>query len=270
MTKVLGLMTCFNRKDKTVRALKNLIHGNPGIDFSFIVADDASTDGTFQALKEFKNVTVLSGNGSLFYSGGMRLAIAEAKKSDDRFDYCLLFNDDVDFADRAIEELCAKDTSVIWVGPTSDGKGDLSYGGVVKTSKWRPKTEIVMADSLQGRDCDTFNANCVLIPWRIFLELDNIDSVYTHSMGDFDYGFSAVKKGYDIRVSDKFVGVCPDNPVQASWRNTELSLKERIRRKESPKGLPTKEWFHYLNKNYNVVTAVVYSLIPYLRIIFKK
>ena len=57
MIKVLGLMTCFNRKDKTVRALKNLIQGNPEIDFSFIVADDASTDGTAQALKEFKTVT---------------------------------------------------------------------------------------------------------------------------------------------------------------------------------------------------------------------
>lgn len=270
MIKVLGLMTCFNRKDKTVRAMKNLIQGNPEIDFSFIVADDASTDGTAQVLKEFEAVTVLSGDGSLFYSGGMRLAIAKAKKLEESYDYCLLFNDDVDFVCSAIEKLCAKDASVIWVGPTSDENGKLSYGGIVKTSKYRPKTEIVKADSSDGRVCDTFNANCVLIPWEIFKELDNIDPVYTHSMGDFDYGFSAKKKGYTIKVSDQFVGVCPDNPVQASWRNTELSLKERIRRKESPKGLPTKEWFHYLNKNYNFITAVIYSCIPYLRIILKK
>ena len=270
MIKVLGLMTCFNRKEKTVRALNNLIKGNPEIEFHFIVADDASTDGTADALKEFDSVTVLSGNGSLFYSGGMRLAISEAKKSAIDFDYCLLFNDDVDFTERAIEELCRKDSSVIWVGPTSDEKGELSYGGVVKTSNWRPKTEIIMADSSEGKNCDTFNANCVLIPWDIFKKLDNIDGIYTHSMGDFDYGFSAVRKGYEIKVADKFVGVCPDNPVQASWRNTNLSLKERIRRKESPKGLPAKEWFYYLKKNYNGITAIVYSVIPYLRIILKK
>lgn len=270
MIKVLGLMTCFNRKEKTVRALKRLIQGNPGIVFSFIVADDASNDGTSEALKEFDSVRVLHGDGNLFYSGGMRLAIEEAKKATADFDYCLLFNDDVDFADHAIEELCKKDVSSIWVGPTSDEKGELSYGGVVKTSNWRPKTEIVMADSIEGKLCDTFNANCVLIPWGIFEKLDNIDGVYTHSMGDFDYGFSAVKKGYKIKVSDKFVGVCPDNPVQASWRNAELPLKERIRRKESPKGLPTKEWFYYLKKNYNGFTAIVYSVIPYIRIILKK
>lgn len=270
MIKVLGLMTCFNRKEKTVKALKNLIQGNPNIEFSFIVADDASTDGTKQALEDFESVNILSGNGSLFYSGGMRLAIHEAKRTEKEFDYCLLFNDDVNFAPTAIENLCKKDSSVIWVGPTSDEQGKLSYGGIVKKSNWRPKTEIVMADSEDGRVCDTFNANCVLLPWKIFMELDNIDSVFTHSMGDFDYGFSAVRKGYQIRVSDTFVGVCPDNPVQISWRNTELSLRERIRRKESPKGLPTKEWFHYLNKNYNVVTAMIYSCIPYLRILLKK
>lgn len=270
MIHVLGLMTCYNRKEKTIRALNKLIQGNPNIRFSFIVADDGSTDGTFEELQKIPGVTILHGNGSLFYSGGMRLAIDRAKKADRSYDYCLLFNDDVGFAESAIEDLCRKEQGVIWIGPTSDGKGKLSYGGVVKTSKWRPKTEIVMAEGESGRECDTFNANCVLIPWGIFMQLDNIDDAYTHSMGDFDYGFSAKRKGYTIKVSDSFVGECPDNPVSASWRNTGLSRKERIRKKESPKGLPTKEWFHYLKKNYNVVTAVIYSLIPYMRIVLKR
>ena len=79
MLKVLGLMTCFNRKEKTLRALENLIQGNPEIEFSFIVVDDASTDGTAQALNQIESMMLISGNGSLFYSGGMRLAITEAK-----------------------------------------------------------------------------------------------------------------------------------------------------------------------------------------------
>lgn len=270
MISVLGLMTCYNRKEKTVRALNNLIQGNPQIEFSFIVADDNSTDGTLEELQKIPNVIIIRGNGSLFYSGGMRLAIEEARKTDGEYDYCLLFNDDVNFLESSIEDLCKKDNSVIWVGPTSDEKGGLSYGGIVKLSKWRPKTEIIMADTPEGRVCDTFNANCVLIPWKIFMQLDNIDPIFTHSMGDFDYGFSAGKKGFLIKVSDQFVGECPDNPVGVSWRNTELSRMDRIRRKESPKGLPAKEWFHYLEKNYNIVTAAVYSAIPYIRIFLKK
>ena len=189
MIRILGLMTCYNRKEKTLNALNHLIKGNPEVAFSFVVADDGSTDGTFEALQKIPNLMIVRGDGNLFYSGGMRLAIAEAKKMNHTFDYCLLFNDDVEFFEYAIMNLCKKDDSVIWVGPTSDGNGGLSYGGIVKTSKWRPKTEIVMANTEKGRVCDTFNANCVLIPWKIFEKLDNIDAVYTHSMGDFDYGY---------------------------------------------------------------------------------
>lgn len=270
MKKVLGLMTCFNRKEKTKNAIETLRSGNPNLEFSFLVVDDNSTDGTKQEIEKIVGVEVISGNGSLFYSGGMRIAIEHAKKRQEVYDYCLLFNDDVDFADGAIEYLTEKDCTVIWVGPTCDENNQLSYGGIIKTSSWRPNPEIVKADTAEGRKCDTFNANCVLIPWDIFKNLDNIDSAYTHSMGDFDYGFSAVRKGYEIRVSEKYVGVCVDNPVQNSWRNTEFSRKKRLSMKESPKGLPRKEWFHYLNKNYHLFTAVVYSLIPYFRIILKR
>lgn len=270
MIRVLGLMTCYNRKEKTVNALNRLIQGNPTIRFSFLVADDQSTDGTAEALLQMPEVTLLRGNGQLFYSGGMRLAIAAAKELEASYDYCLLFNDDVDFYEGAIEDLCKKEGSRIWVGPTCDAQGQLSYGGVVRESKWRPKTRILRADTPEGCVCDTFNANCVLIPWNIFLQLENIDSVYTHSMGDFDYGFAAGRKGFEIRVSDQFAGMCSDNPIQNTWRNRELSRKERLLRKETPKGLPAKEWFYYLKKNYHVVTALIYSAIPYLRILLKK
>ena len=46
MTRVLALFTCFNRKEKSVHAVESLISGNPQIDFTFLVVDDGSTDGT--------------------------------------------------------------------------------------------------------------------------------------------------------------------------------------------------------------------------------
>ena len=80
MIRILGLMTCYNRKEKTLNALNHLIKGNPEVAFSFVVADDGSTDGTFEALQKIPNLMIVRGDGNLFYSGGMRLAIAEAKK----------------------------------------------------------------------------------------------------------------------------------------------------------------------------------------------
>ena len=60
MIRILGLMTCFNRKEKTLKALNNLILGNPEIRFSFLIVDDGSTDGTKQELEKFPEVQLIS------------------------------------------------------------------------------------------------------------------------------------------------------------------------------------------------------------------
>lgn len=270
MTKILGLMTCFNRKDRTIHTLKSLIENN-NCRFDFIVLDDNSTDGTYESLCEFPNVSVLRGDGNMYYSGGMRRVINQALNLDSCYDYCMLFNDDVDFYNGAIDYLIKRsDEESIMVGPTCDDSGNISYGGVVRTSAFRPSFNIIKGDDTGETKCDTFNANCVLIPWNIFRGLGNIDDKYTHSLGDFDYGFSAKRSGITIRVVEKFVGVCCDNPTQGSWRDVTLTRKERITLKETPKGLPREEWFYYLKKNYSIGTAIVYSIIPYIRIILKK
>ncbi len=267
--RIIGIMTCFNRREKTVNSIRKLIDGNPDISWSFIVADDNSSDGTSEELKRISSVTVIGGNGKSYYTGGMRLAIAEAQKSTVAYDYCLLFNDDVDFYDGSIEKLIHGDDS-IWVGPTCDNEGNLTYGGVKSMSSWRPKYRIIMADKSEGEMCDTFNANCVLIPWSIFVSLGNMDSVYRHSLGDFDYGFKASKMGYTIKVSNIYVGACCENSDSGTWKDKSLTRRERIKHKESVKGVPTNEWFHYLRKNYSLFTACVYGITPYVRILFRR
>ncbi len=271
MKRIIGIFTCFNRKEQTMECLRSLITGNPNLKFVFFAVDDASTDGTGEALRQFPEVEVINGNGKLYYCGGMRRGISAAKEKQMNFDYCLFFNDDVKFYPGAIEKMISlhKDEHQILVGATCDDKGVLSYGGMIKRSLWRPDFKIVMSkDSL--RECDTFNANCVLIPYRTFLMLPNIDPVYTHSLGDLDYGLSARKKGYSILVSNFFVGLCNDNPVQGTWRDTKLSRKERLKRKENPKGLPRKEWYYFVRKHFGVISAWMSTLLPYIKIIIGK
>lgn len=269
-TRVLGIATCFNRWEKTVTSVKRLIEGNPTIDFSFVIVDDDSTDGTREALEQIVGVTVLTGTGSLFYSGGMRKGIEWAQNNGKEYDFCLLFNDDVEFFAGAIEGLARRKKNIVWIGPTCDDSRELSYGGILKISSWRPSVKIVKADTTEGLACDTCNANCVLIPWEIFRDMDNIDNVYTHAMGDFDLGFNLVRRGIELRVSDNYVGMCCDNAVSGGWRDATLPRKRRLELKESPKGLPAKEWFHYLKKEYGMITACIYSAIPYIRILAKK
>lgn len=267
MYKILAIFTCFNRREKTKRCLDRLIQGNFDVQFKFIAVDDESTDGTFEMLSEYSEVQILRGNGKLYYSGGMRLGIAEAKEICDGFDKVMLLNDDVEFYPNVIEKLnkYGGENEII-VGATCDRRGNLSYGGANKKSKLKPAYQIVMSGN-EKVYCDTFNANCVLIPAKIFKELPNIDEVYTHYVGDYDYGLTAHKLGHSIVVSDFFVGECEDNLTTGTWRDTSLSRMERLKRKESPKGLPRKEWYHFVRKNYGLVIACVSSIKPYIKIL---
>ncbi len=120
------------------------------------------------------------------------------------------------------------------------------------------------------RRCDTFNANFVVIPKTIFMAVPTMDEHYRHSLGDFDYGLSIKRKGFSIEVSDFFVGVCDNNPSGGTWRDKSLSRSERIKKKESVKGAPARQWFYFLKKNFGIGYAIVYSVMPYLRIILGK
>lgn len=285
MLKILGMATCYNRKEKTVNAIKQLTEGNPGISFEFIITDDNSSDGTAQALEKFDNVRVMHGNGKSFYTGGMRIAMSEAlekvlpeyrKNTPEKYpDYILLFNDDVDFYNNGLEKLAAKSQNSgsekdrrIWVGPTCENDGkSLSYGGIMRTSNWKPKFKIVKAEKAEGLKVNTFNANCVLIPVQIFEKTGNMDPVYHHSLGDFDYGYMCVKQGAEIFVSNEYVGMCPNNSEKGTWRDATLPRKTRFKAKESIKGVPFKEFYHYILKNYNFPAAVIFSISPYIRIL---
>lgn len=271
MTKILGIFTCFNRKEKTIKSLESLMKGNPEIEFSFIAVDDNSTDGTREALVEYQNLQGILGDGRCYYSGGMRLGIEAGKKCSYGYDWILLFNDDVVFFPHAIERLrsYAVEKKEILVGATCDENGQLTYGGVVKQSLIKPAFETVVSQGTR-QYCDTFNANCVLIPVEIFEKLPNIDAHYTHSMGDFDYGLEAKKRGVPIVVSDFFVGECSNNPVEGTWRDVRLSRRERLAQKEMPKGLPWKEWFYFVKKHYGVLSACYSGLSPFFRILLGK
>lgn len=60
--KMLAIFTCYNRKEKTIASINNLISGNPNIEFKFVVVDDNSTDGTKAALEKIRGVVVLNCN----------------------------------------------------------------------------------------------------------------------------------------------------------------------------------------------------------------
>src|SRR6266545_6846519 len=101
-------LTCFNRKQTTLRCLRTL-HEQSGQDnyrLACFLTDDASTDGTSDAVKaEFPQVHILPGTGDLFWGGGMHLAMAAAMEL--KPDFVLWLNDDVILKPDALARLLA-------------------------------------------------------------------------------------------------------------------------------------------------------------------
>ena len=262
--KILAIFTCFNRRELTERSMQTLAK-NEQVQFDYMVVDDNSTDGTREMLQNSPyEVDLVVGDGSLFWNGGMHKAIEYVKEHHPDYEYYMLMNDDTKFVEGIFDEMLPelkKDT--VMVGAICNEEGNLSYGGIkyikgIKYKKYGPERTDV--------SCDTFNANCVIIPHDIFMQV-GIDPFYQHSIGDFDYGLQISKKGYDIRIYSKYVGECNDTDLSLTWQNESLPKWERIKLKESRKGLPFKDWFHFLHKNFGLWTAIVRSITPYVRIL---
>lgn len=268
------IFTCFNRKEKTIKCVKSLIEGNKNVDISFIIIDDNSTDGTIEALKSLNNnIFIINGNGNLFWSGGMRVGIDKYIKDEKKSDYVLLVNDDVEFNENIIEKMINRSKSYydsVVVGATNDEKGNFTYGALklVKNSKGNLYTQVYPKNEIE--ECDTFNANCVLIKDNIIKDVGNFDKLYRHSLADLDYGFMIRKNGYKIVSSEDYIGICYRNSIKNTWRDTSLGVLERLKLKESVKGAPFKEWFHFMKKNFGIFLAIRYSITPYIRIVLKK
>ena len=271
--KIAVLITCFNRKEMTINCIKSLAETNKDIDFRFVVTDDNSSDGTKEALQALPyKIKLIDGDGNLFWNGGMRKSIAYALSNVDKFDYALLVNDDVAFYPGTINQMVHRiktSGADVVVGATCDEDGKMTYGGVLKTSKHLAKFK-PMEPGNDDMQCDTFNCNAVLLKSEVFKEAGNFDSKYTHAMGDYDYGFRLRKLGYTVVSSTNFVGHCEANAIEGTWLDPKLPRKERLKLKEGPKGLPKKDYYHFVRKNYGLLPAIYHSLTPFIRILIKK
>lgn len=272
--KILAIFTCYNRKEKTKKCIETIAAGNPMCDFTFVVADDGSTDGTsdmLQSLQPEYEIYVVEGSGKWFYSGGMNAGMEYALQDlPYDYDYMLMMNDDVEFFGNSVQSMISQSVlqnDAVVVGAMCNDCYELSYGAVKYISGYKYRK---MGLSEWENPADTFNANCVLIPYKAFERVGAMDAYYRHSLGDFDYGLSLKRAGYKIFQSKEFAGMCNNNDSKGTWTDISLSRIERIRKKENVKGAPTKQWFYFLKKNFGFPAAIKGVVSPFLRILIGK
>jgi GT2 family glycosyltransferase len=271
------LITSFNRKDKTLAAIRGVYSQQlpVGKSCTVFLLDDNSGDGTAAAVKiEFPAVRLMSGDGARFWNGGMRIAYAEAQKED--FDFYVFLNDDSELWKDALQRLLETSAELqadgkskaIVVGSLQDpNTGETTYGGLVRVNPWRKLNFTRLSPDLKRKECETFNANLVLIPREVTQRLGNLSNSFQHAMGDFDYGLRAWKHGCSVWVAPGYFGTCSRNSAGRAEDST-LPFRERWKAFCGLKGLPPKQW-RVLARRHAGPFWAIYFASPYVQFAVK-
>lgn len=254
MEKIAVLMTCYNRKDKTLACLKSLdesykkSQANLGV--TVFLTDDGCTDGTREAVLSLSDFTfqihVIVGNGKLFWNGGMIMAWRAAMNVDD-FDGFLWLNDDtIVLPDFWIDLLHAETYAItccgrsgIYVGSTcSKQTHEFTYGGFNFGSKWTLKDCFVIPDGKNFQSCQCAQGNITFISKGVKDKMGILYEKYLHGTSDYDYTYRAYKKGIPLLVMPHYAGICEnDHKIMATADYYHKPLSKRIKEINSPFGL---------------------------------
>lgn len=281
--KIAVLLTCFNRKDKTISCLTSLYHSldvyNENIDntenkieLSVYLTDDGCTDGTAESVRNNfadKKITILQGNGNLYWAGGMRFAWKEALKKHDIWDFYFLLNDDTDLLDNLFEELSITHKycinkykkAGIYSGITSS-KSDfnkMTYGGDVWKNKFLG-TSVRLKPIGQPQLCDITNANILLISRNVVDTIGIFWEGYTHGRADNDYSNTARKNNIPVLLTANFCGRC-DNDHKSIKEIEQLIIKMSLSERRKYFSSPihsSKDYLEYIKRNMPIRYPMVF------------
>lgn len=276
MTRIAALLTCHNRKNKTLACLMALMRNKlpNGVVVAVYMTDDGSTDGTTAAVRELvPHAKILDADGSAFWNGGMRIAFREAMSSDP--DFHLWLNDDTELEPSAVRDLLethrilmektGTDRHIVVGSARDKASQNLTYGGLNRRNGFfRPVTFSLVQPLEVERECDTMNGNCVLVPRSVANLVGNLDPGYVHSMGDTDYGLRARQVDCRVWIAPGFAGWCSRNAVAGTFVDGASPLAIRLKRVMGPKGMPPRAWWLYVRRHGGLLAPFLWAW-PYMK-----
>ncbi|MDA3780172.1 MAG: glycosyltransferase family 2 protein [Bacteroidales bacterium] len=253
--KIAVLITCHNRKHKTILCIQSLY--NTGFNFDVYLVDDGSTDGTSEELQRlFPYIRIIKGNGELFWSRGMSLAWQYASNID--YDYYIWLNDDTILYDYSLSELLNcynKNTIIQGVLETRDKK-EIIYAG--KDKNWH---QLIPCGTM--KEVTYINGNVLLISKEVYKAVGNIDPKYWHDLGDYDYGLRAIKLKIKIYTTTIPIGYSEKNNINRLRLNNSNVFK-RFKRLYSPLGAYPSIYFYFNMKHFGCKKAILYYIYLHL------
>ena len=274
MKKGAVLMTCYNRYKTTAQSIQSIINSNNAyhIEYDFFIVDDCSPDKSGEIIKrEFPEINLIEGTGSLYWNGGMRLAWQQASQVYD-YDFYIWLNDDTNILPNGLDELLdiyhynkkSQKEAVIFGFCSSDRNDNIiTYGGIYNRKRLFPNGKSQKANLING--------NIVLVPKTIFHEVGSLSDKYTHGMGDYDYSLRVIEKGFECKSSKSVIAECNNNIDY--FQRRDISFKKKIHyilnniRNKNPKFLFT-EFVYFRQRHFG--ESRLFILLKYFVFFFLK
>ena len=210
--KLFLIIPVFNRKDTLINCL-TLLRNQTFTDFTTIVVDDGSSDGTSRVLKsDFPEVKIVAGDGSWWWSKSINEGIKLANELG--AEGIITMNDDTFFENDYLEHLVTaiNQNPKAIIGTlllTKDNNPKIFYSGIYKInwliSKSYKYYQIFepFDPSMTGLHKSVLlTGTGMYVPMEVFNRIGYFDNInFPQNLGDFDFILRAGKAGFETLIS---------------------------------------------------------------------
>lgn len=204
--KVFCIIPVHNREKITKRCLEYLDDQDyPAL--HIIIVDDGSTDGTGEYLEQCMrpNLTVLKGDGNLWWGGAMHMGMKFVSGLANDRDYILMLNDDVriekNYVSILVNESMRNVGSVVGSVNRDESTGYIIDCGY-RIDFWGMR--ILLLHGIAGDIVDAMSGRGVLLPYAIVRCVGIVrPKLFPHYLADLDYTSRIQESGCRLIVSLK-------------------------------------------------------------------
>ena len=275
-----ALMPVHNRLGMTRRFLECLRSQAADEPVNVVVIDDGSSDGSGEFLSRQPGVTLLKGDGSLWWGGGIELGLRHVLAIARAEDWVLFVNNDTeikaDFVQRLLDSARRNAPAAIGsvirdVDPPHDV---LSVGASVDPWRFVVRDRVDSPSAAAGsaddhlHDVDALSGRGVLFPLSAFRAAGTMRARWLpHYFADYELSLRVRRAGYRLLVDDR-AAVFSRSDYGSTHRPE--SLRGRYLSPGSPGYLPAKAVFWWQASNWLqrltlTLRIVLFGIFPGLR-----
>jgi len=202
------LIPCHNNKPHVLEVL-GCLEQQSYKDFTVVVVDDGSTDGTEASVKSaFPNIAILKGDGNLWWTGGNELGLQHIALTARSNDFVLLLNNDLvvraDYIEKLVRASLANDRAL--VGSTLVDINDPRWieGAIQVDSRLRltvNRNKEVIEAAEWDNNADVLSGRGTLVPIEVFRRVGGFNKEkLPHYGADYEFTTRAKRAGYRLVV----------------------------------------------------------------------